>query len=166
MYTADIGTCKSCGGHTSSGGFKLCVKCSDQQQKCQHCLTSLGEAKTAEKTDEKPGKEPAAKLTDADKGKTIKVKQGDVITVSLKGNPTTGYSWRSAKTPGEALEAVGKPQYTVNPHPPGMVGVGGVFVFTFKAAKPGKAEIQLEYVRPWEKDKKPVQTFSAMIEVE
>jgi inhibitor of cysteine peptidase len=47
-----------------------------------------------------------------------------------------------------------------------MVGVGGTFVFKFSAAKAGKTEVNLEYVRPWEKNKKPVKTFTATIEVE
>ncbi len=47
-----------------------------------------------------------------------------------------------------------------------MVGVGGKFVFRFNAAKSGKTQVHLEYVRPWKKNIKPVQTFTATIEVE
>jgi len=115
---------------------------------------------------EPPVPEPAQKLTAADNGKTIKLKLGDLVTISLKGNPTTGFSWRTAKLDGKSLEQKGEPKYTTNRHQPGMVGVGGMFVFTFKAAKPGKTEVNLEYVRPWEKNKKPVETFTATIEVE
>ncbi len=110
--------------------------------------------------------EPAQKLTNADDGKTVAVKVGDLITISLKGNPTTGYSWRTAKLDGKAIEQMGDPKYTINSHRSGMVGVGGTFVFKFKAAKPGKTGVNLEYVRPWEKNKKPVQTFTVTIEVE
>ncbi len=66
----------------------------------------------------------------------------------------------------KAIEQTGDTKYTTNPHNPGMVGVGGTFLFTFKAAKPGKTEVNLEYVRPWEKNKKPVKTFTTTIEVE
>ncbi len=111
-------------------------------------------------------KEPAQKLTDADSGKTVKVKVGDSVTISLKGNPTTGYSWRTAKLDGQSIEQSGDPKYTVDAHQSGMVGVGGKFVFSFKATKSGKTQISLEYVRPWEKGKKPVQTFAVTIEVE
>ena len=109
--------------------------------------------------------EPAQKLTDADNGKTIKVKVGDLVAISLKGNPTTGYSWRTGKLDGKAIEQSGDPKYAVDAHRAGMVGVGGTFLFTFKAVKSGKTQIGLEYVRPWEKDKKPVQTFAVTIEV-
>ena len=108
----------------------------------------------------------AQKLTDADSGKTVKVKVGDSVTISLKGNPTTGYSWRTAKLDGQSIEQSGDPKYTVDAHQSGMVGVGGKFVFSFKATKSGKTQISLEYVRPWEKGKKPVQTFAVTIEVE
>ncbi len=111
-------------------------------------------------------KEPAQKLTDADSGKTVKVKVGDSVTISLKGNPTTGYSWRTAKLDGQSIEQSGDPKYTVDTHQPGMTGVGGSFVFSFKAAKAGKTQISLEYVRPWEKNTKPVNTFAVTVEVE
>jgi inhibitor of cysteine peptidase len=113
-----------------------------------------------------PVKEPAKTLTEADNGKSVTVKVGDLVAISLKGNPTTGYSWRTAKLDGKSIEQSGDPKYTVDAHQPGMVGVGGMFVFIFKATKPGKTEVNLEYVRPWEKNKKPAKTFTATIEVE
>ena len=42
MFTADIGTCRTCGKHTSSGAFKLCRACSSKQGKCEACLAALG----------------------------------------------------------------------------------------------------------------------------
>ena len=110
--------------------------------------------------------EPAQKLTAVDNGKTVNVKVDDLVAISLKGNPTTGYRWRTAKLDGKAIEQTGDPKYTTDPHRPGMVGVGGMFVFTFKAAKPGKAAVSLEYARSFEKNKKPVKTFAVTIEVE
>ena len=129
-------------------------------------LTAVLAFGTTVSGEEPKAPEPAQKLTEADNGKTIKVKVGDLVVITLKGNPTTGFSWRTAKLDGKAIEQAGDPKYTTNRHRPGMVGVGGTFVFKFKAAKSGKTEVNLEYVRPWEKDKKPVKTFSATIEVE
>jgi inhibitor of cysteine peptidase len=94
------------------------------------------------------------------------VKVGDLVTVSLKGNPTTGYGWQTAKLDGKTIEQSGEPKYTTEAHRPGMVGVGGTFVFQFKAVKVGKTELNLQYARPWEKGKKPAMTFAATIEVE
>lgn len=113
-----------------------------------------------------PGeKPPGTELTQADNGKTVKLAVGKPLVIRLPGNPTTGYSWRTAKITGEAVAAAGDPKYQVDAHAPGMVGVGGTFTFTFNAAKQGKAVINLEYVRPWEKGVAPIKTFSATVEV-
>ena len=113
-----------------------------------------------------PPAKPAQTLTEADNGKTVSVKVDDLVAISLKGNPTTGYRWRTAKVDGKAVEQTGEPKYTTNQHRPGMVGVGGTFLFTFKATKPGKAAVSLEYARSFEKNKKPAKTFAVTIEVE
>ena len=105
------------------------------------------------------------KLSEADDGKSISVPMGAVVEVSLKGNPTTGYSWQLAKLEGDAVEQVGKIEFQSRPHPPGMVGVGGAFGATFKAAKPGKSIVTLHYARPWEKGKPPEKTFLVLIRV-
>ncbi len=278
MYTTDIGVCSSCGGHTSSGAFKLCAKCSAAQRRCQHCLAPLAAAPrpvpprpvrprpappkppaappvappkkpepirldrphtyvweawkyvfniTAPGTRSEgrwgklyyAGKElPPAEVNDyyqtpwgklywvgmpqarwgdhgwmprpnpasdrqgrllpppgadasafrfsmAHNGKTVEVPVGAVVTIRLEGNITTGYSWQPAELEGEALESLGKPEYVQRPHAPGMVGVGGVFVFKLKAVRPGKASVKTVYVRPWEKDKPPERTFSLTVEV-
>lgn len=105
------------------------------------------------------------KLTAADNGKTAATEVGKTVVISLEGNITTGYRWQTAELSGKAVEPIGKPSYVTRPHQPGMVGVGGTFVFKFKAARPGKAAVKLVYVRPWEKDKPPERTFAATIEV-
>lgn len=104
-------------------------------------------------------------LTMADNGRTVKVAAGTSLHIRLEGNPTTGYTWRTAKVEGDAVKQEGKPIYQSRQHRPGMVGVGGAFVFAFKAVKPGAATISLEYVRPWEKGKKPERTFAVTIQV-
>jgi len=54
MYTADVGKCRCCGGHTSSGAFKLCKKCSAKFRQCEHCLAPLGKAAKGEDKGDKP----------------------------------------------------------------------------------------------------------------
>jgi inhibitor of cysteine peptidase len=185
MYTQDIGTCTQCGGHTSSGAFKLCGKCSAKLHQCQHCLAPLGTpadaaaqppppAATAEKPAEKPAektaeqaaeKTAALELTADHDGKTVAVPAGKQIVVRLAGNPTTGFSWKVGKISGEAVQAQGGPAYVADKHRPGIVGSGGTFVFKLLAAKEGKSTVKLVYLRPWEKDKPPIRTFTATIEV-
>lgn len=112
-----------------------------------------------------PGQPPEVKLTIADNAKTVAVVVGRTIVVSLEGNITTGYGWQTAELTGKAVESLGKPAYATRPHRPGMVGVGGVFTFKFKAVKPGTANLKLVYVRPWEKGKPPEKTFVATVNV-
>jgi hypothetical protein len=45
-----------------------------------------------------------------------------------------------------------------------MVGFGGTFIFHFNATKAAKTTIRLVYLRPWEKDKPPLQTFELTID--
>ncbi|MCE5278355.1 MAG: hypothetical protein ABFD92_01275 [Planctomycetaceae bacterium] len=40
-YTKDIGECSQCKGMTTSGQFKLCMKCSADMNQCQHCRKAL-----------------------------------------------------------------------------------------------------------------------------
>jgi len=101
----------------------------------------------------------------AHNGKSVEVPLGAVLTIRLEGNITTGYSWQPAELEGEALQSLGKPEYVQRPRAPGMVGVGGVFVFKLKAIKPGKALVKTVYVRPWEKGKPPERTFSLTVVV-
>ena len=105
-------------------------------------------------------------VTSADNGKTLTAKVGQAIVVSLKGNPTTGYTWILAGIDSPAVALDGKIKYQENAHPEGMVGVPGMFQAKFKALQPGKATVKLEYRRPWEKDKQPAETFSITISVE
>ena len=42
MYITSIGRCTKCPGHTSSGAFKLCKKCSSRLGQCQSCLAAEG----------------------------------------------------------------------------------------------------------------------------
>ncbi len=74
---------------------------------------------------------------------------GETFTLTLKGNPTTGYTWEASEVPSEVL--LTEKHYEQDKTDPAMVGVGGAFHFHFKAVKKGEANIRLEYRRPWEK---------------
>lgn len=180
MYTAEIGTCTQCGGHTSSGLFKLCRKCSEKLHKCEHCMAAL-EA-PAVKADEKPvgekapakkapkikpeAKTDALELTAEHNGKTVTVAASKSVTIRLAGNITTGYGWEVGEITGEAVKSQGKPTYVAGKHPPGLMGGGGTFVVKLRAVKLGKSTIKLVYVRPWEKATPPAETFTATIDVQ
>ena len=103
------------------------------------------------------------KITIAENGKTIKAATGKKMEISLKGNRTTGFEWRMAELKSESIKADGKGEYVPDKNDPPRVGSGGTFVFKFIAAKPGKATLKFEYLRPWEKDKPPAEKFSVNV---
>ena len=119
-------------------------------------------------TDAKPAAEAAKSeisLGDADSGKTVKVAAGGIVTLSLKSNPTTGFSWNKADKVDQSILKLEKNDYLQNPHPNGMVGVGGTTVIVYRALKAGTAKIDLTYMQPWEPDSEFVTNYTVTVEV-
>lgn len=156
--TLDKGKCVECGGETRTSAFKLCVKCAEKLKQCERCRVAMA-------TKEEAGGGKVADLKDVrvnkdSNGKEVALKIGQQLIIDIPGNPTTGYIWRAAKLESAVLESAGDPKYQTRPHAPAMEGVGGTFTFTFRAKEAGQATINLGYIRPWEKDVPPVQTFT------
>lgn len=91
-------------------------------------------------------------LAEADNGRTNSVKSGTEIVITLEGNPTTGYSWDVASFSTNRLQKIGAAQYrqTEQHDSRPRVGVGGRFLFKFKAIESGRADLKLVYRRSWE----------------
>jgi inhibitor of cysteine peptidase len=108
------------------------------------------------------------KLSQTDDGKSYTIKVGDTIQVVIPGNPTTGYEWASALSDADKalLQQLGEPQYAPDRADENVVGAGGVYTLTFKAAEKGQATLKLAYARQSESDAAPNQTFTATITIE
>ena len=104
-------------------------------------------------------------ITDADNGKQINVKSGDLFTLTLVSNPTTGYSWQVMEIDNTVLLQDGEPEYKQSPRSEGLVGAGGTETFHFKAVGSGKTTLSLGYMRPWE-SVPPSQTFTVQVVVQ
>ena len=87
---------------------------------------------------------------------------GDTLSVRLKSNVTTGYSWNIAELPN-TLHAVDSKAESGKS---GRLGEGGFQFFTFNAATPGESTLKLNYFRPFEKDSPPAKTFRLSISVQ
>jgi len=102
-------------------------------------------------------------------GQTLVLKQEQVFQVTLAANHTTGYKWMLAKVPDPKVVKLVTNNYVPDsaegPDGKLRMGVGGHEVWTFQAMGPGRAMIVLNYVRPWEKDKKPAKSRSLEVEV-
>lgn len=80
---------------------------------------------------------------------------GESTSITLPGNPTTGYMWAVAESPDAVkVEIALKEQDS----PTGMVGCPRASVVTITAVQTGQGVVKLVYARPWEKDKAPAET--------
>ena len=86
----------------------------------------------------------------------IRVEPGQGFSIILDSNPTTGYSWRMTEPPDEKFLLLRDKSY----RPPDTLrkGAGGEEIWNFTATAAGRTDIVFEYVRPWEKGKKPART--------
>jgi inhibitor of cysteine peptidase len=104
----------------------------------------------------------AVVVTKADADKTVAVSPGQTLEVTLDANPSTGYTWTVVSAP-EFLKSEGEAEFSSDAAS-GVVGAGGQQTLKFSATAAGKGPLNLAYVRPWEKDTPPAETF--MVEVE
>jgi inhibitor of cysteine peptidase len=107
------------------------------------------------------------RLGETDNGKSCTVGVGETIEVAIAGNPTTGYEWTAALSDEDAalLEQVGDPVYSSDTTESNIVGAGGTYTFTFKAAATGEATLKLVYARPWE-SVQPLQTYEVKVTID
>ena len=100
------------------------------------------------------------KLTETDAGSTVEMNVGDMLQVTLEGNPTTGYDWEMASGDAAVLEQLGASTYKADSD---LMGAGGQVTLRFKAVAAGQTTLQLVYHRPWETDEPPAQTFEVTV---
>ena len=94
----------------------------------------------------------------------IRVLAGKQFSITLNANHTTGYSWRLPTPPDPAtLKQISNEYHAADS---GAVGAPGEEVWTFEAVGTGAVQLDFEYVRPFEKDAKPVKLarYSVVIE--
>lgn len=101
-------------------------------------------------------------ISEQDAGKTIEMKTGDILVVSLEGNITTGYNWVPAPQTPELLKQVGETEVTPTSD---LVGAPGQIVLKFEAVAAGQTVLHLDYKRPWETNVRPEKTFEVTVVV-
>lgn len=73
--------------------------------------------------------------------------KSDSVTIELKGNPSTGYTWESVLASENIVEISKDVKYL---GAEGMVGAPSMFYFTVSSLSSGSTILTLEYKRPWE----------------
>lgn len=99
-------------------------------------------------------------LSSVDNGKTIDVVVGEKITVTIGGNPTTGFTWETEQLNIAQLQQLGEPEYTADSS---LLGSAGTYVFTFKVVGTGETSLKIIYHRTWEESVPPEQTFEVIV---
>jgi len=98
----------------------------------------------------------------ADSGKTVQLAVGQVVTVRLAWDPSTGYRWQTTSNPDALVLIVVDTGYdrpdVDKPGSPGQVW------WRLRATGAGSTSFALRYVRPWEPDEK-AQTFILTVAV-
>jgi inhibitor of cysteine peptidase len=95
-------------------------------------------------------------------GTSVDLKTGDMLVITLDGNPTTGYQWEMLPNTDGVVELQGDPEYKSGGN---LVGSGGKYNFNVKAVKAGTTRVDLKYYRSFEAGVPPIQTFSIEITV-
>ncbi len=104
------------------------------------------------------------KLDAADSGSSLKLSPGQVMAVTLEGNPSTGYGWYIVGELPAILEQQGEPEFVAEAGSANKVGTGGMLTSKFRAQKAGIAVLTLGYMRSWE-EQAPLQTYTLTVEV-
>ena len=102
-------------------------------------------------------------ITQADNGKSFKVATGAKFTVTLEGNPTTGYLWETQDLNTGVLKQVGDFEYTADNA--NLDGSPGKLKFTFEGVGAGTAKLTLIYHQPFDTAAAPVETFEVTLTV-
>ncbi|WDY59052.1 protease inhibitor I42 family protein [Pseudomonas sp. PSKL.D1] len=89
---------------------------------------------------------------------------GQVLTLSLPSNPSTGYRWLLQNPASQIMRNLGPEVYSA-PEDAGIVGSAGVSTWRFEARAAGEGHLVLVYQQPWAPEVKPVQTFDCEIKV-
>ena len=104
----------------------------------------------------------ALDLTEQDNGRSISIVVGETVSITLAGNPTTGYTWELADIDRAVLAPDPEPAFTADSS---LTGAGGKFTFRFFALKTGSSAVKLSYRRPWEKDVPPLRSVELTLTV-
>lgn len=86
------------------------------------------------------------------------------MTVTLGGNPTTGYAWTYTVSDPDVLKEVSN-EYKQDADTEGLTGAGGEYVFVFEGGNEGEADLVFSYLRDWEEEE-PIATIAYHVVVD
>jgi len=102
-------------------------------------------------------------LTAGDDGTSLDLHQGQVVTVVLDSNRSSGLKWILIEPVGSVMVREGNPSYVAKAVKKGSSGAGGTETWRFRAARPGKQTVRLEFRRQWQQVPERAFRFSATV---
>ena len=100
-------------------------------------------------------------LTKKDNEKNIETAVGDILSIELAGNPTTGFDWDFDGLDESMFDVVEK-KFDIAEN--AATGAGGRRTFRLKVIKAGRGWVKLKYGRSWEGDRSVAERFTVTVE--
>ncbi len=91
------------------------------------------------------------------------VKNGERFDISLRSNPSTGYTWMLRTLPAQLMLVSARYSQSADCKA-GVTGCGGDQVFSFKGVGTGTGKIELVYGRSWEADTAKTEVMTVTVE--
>lgn len=85
---------------------------------------------------------------------------GSTVRISLRSNPSTGYTWKIVDGGGLSV----KDEYVPDSREGTICGAGGTQYYFVTADKPGTYVFVARYARPWEKEAEDPAEFELVFE--
>jgi inhibitor of cysteine peptidase len=100
-------------------------------------------------------------------GSTQQLNKGEVLSITLESNPSTGYGWFATISSPTVLVQMGEPQYLEPTSSSGspLPGATGTQTFNFQATETGSTTLTLDYKRGWETNVTPEKSITITVEV-
>ena len=102
-------------------------------------------------------------VSELDEGQTVAVARKGTLVIRLKSQLGTGYGWQVVRNDNRRLRLVGRPEQENSQG--SLAGGEEHQIFRFKALRSGTTLIELRYVRPWERDTRPLRSFRLRIRI-
>jgi inhibitor of cysteine peptidase len=93
------------------------------------------------------------KVTKKANGKTVHLKSGNLLQVTLAENPSTGYGWSLATKPKSSILGLRANHFKQGPQDPNgpSVGVPGTRIFKWRALRAGTTKLKIGNYPPGQK---------------
>lgn len=100
-------------------------------------------------------------FVETDNNRTVDIREGETIQVTLAENATTGYRWGIENYTKTILD----PQDSVTRYAKKAIGSGGEVTFAFRAKARGTGEIALRHWRDWEGESSIIGRFRLHLKI-